>query len=663
MLPEKIVERVLNLTSGIRAREYASEISRFHRIQISPGIHEATEYAKKEISRVSNANLKVFEYNADGASPIETWITPMGWNPNNGRLELIEPENDILADFQAEPISLIAHSKSVKGEYEVVYVGEGIQDKDYENIDVAGKIVLTESRARYVHQIACMEKGAAGVLTFVPPKGVDEIASLRRYDAIWPTKEEAEKSTFGFALTQADGLRLKKWLESGKAVKVKVKIDASLEVRKIEVLSALIPGKDASKEVWFFAHICHPNPGANDNASGAGALLETLRVISSMMKNGDLNQPEFGIRFLWGPEWSGTIKLIEHEKDILNRCIGMINLDMVGADQCKSGSTLKLYRTPFSLPTTLNNVVSHWLENEASRKSDPREGGSIAPRSYRYTRYSAGSDHFMFTDGTVGIPAVMLNQDPDKFYHTSTDTADKLDSTQMGYATRIAILSAITLAYPKKTCKELILTSVRNEGISLMQEVSRKGVWELSRCIGNPERVYPRVLKWLRHAHDLAEKTLDVAKSEWKLISEQESLREALDTSLEMIYSSEMLVARKAYEGACAEVGLEPKKEDEIDLEGIGFNKDIKRKFKHALSPSALVTGLGKEGLRYMKMREKDEHIFDRIDELLNLAVEWRLLDVIYDLLCFQFGHFEDRTLSEIVKDLEKLGFIESKEV
>jgi hypothetical protein len=341
----------------------------------------------------------------------------------------------------------------------------------------------------------------------------------------------------------------------------------------------------------------------------------------------------------------------------------MVNLDMVGADQCKSGSVLKVYRTPFSLPTTLNNVVGHWLQHPDVRKGDVREGGSISPRVYDYVRYGAGSDHFMFTDSTVKIPAIMLNQDPDKFYHTSTDSIDKLDTVQMAYATRIAVLSALTYAYPKKACKELILTSVRNEGISLMQEVSELEIRKLARCLGNPEKIYPRLLKWLRYAHDVAEKTLEVAKTEWPLIAEQESFREALDTSLEMAYSSEMLMARKAYEGACAEVGLEPKEEDQIDFEDVGFQKEIKRKIKYALSPGGLVQGLGKEGMKYVKYREEDEYVFDRIDELLNLAHDWNSLDTIYDLLCFQFGTFDDRRLSEVVKDLEKLEMIETRDV
>ena len=226
-------------------------------------------------------------------------------------------------------------------------------------------------------------------------------------------------------------------------------------------------------------------------------------------------------------------------------------MDMVGADPTKSGSVLHLFRTPFSLPSTLNNVARYWQKTEAKVEDERREGGMVAPLPYEYSRYSGGSDHFMLTDSTVGIPAVMFNQFPDRFYHTSTDTADKLDSRQMSYASRIAALSALSLVFPKHVYEETILTECRNEFVELMQEVSLRGVTELSRCLGDPEKIYPRVLRWLGLAHDLGQDTLDKAVEEWSLITEQEALRQSLKTSLQMVYTTEMVVARKAYEFLC----------------------------------------------------------------------------------------------------------------
>ena len=663
MLPEHIVKAVKDNISGISAKDYATAISRFHRIQASPGFSDSIEYLKDTIATISDAKVKVFEYPADGKIQIGTWQNPFGWEAKFGKLELLEPEEKTLADFSAEPISLVAHSTQTEIETDVVYVGKGLTAADYEGKVVKGKLALTESLARLVHQEACVKHGAAGVLTFVPPEGVDEIAELRRYDAIWPSANEKEKTTFGFALKQSDGVKMKQWLLEGKVVRVKAKVDATLSVGKLKVLSALIPGEDRSKEIWLAAHVCHPHPGANDNASGSGALLEILRILSQLIKEEKIPKPVFSIRFLWIPEWSGTIQFIENEKDILKSCKAMINLDMVGADPTKAGSVLHLFRTPFSLPSTLNNVVRYWQQKEAERKDERREGGMVAPLPHKYSRYSAGSDHFMLTDSTVGIPAVMLNQDPDRFYHTSTDTADKLDTRQMGYASRIGALSALSLVLPKHVYEETILTVCRNEFVELMQEVSLRGVTELSRCLGDPEKLYPRVLRWLGLAHDLGQETLDRATEEWSLISEQEALRQSLKTSLQMVYTTEMVVARKAYEGACAEVGLEVMQEDQISLDAESFGIEVKRIHDHAMSPGFIMTSLGEKADEYRKMSEERERIFASIDEMLNMAKDWTSLDIIWDMICFQFKEIEPVKMIKIVEDLTEAGIIDSRSV
>ncbi|MHA2142584.1 MAG: DUF4910 domain-containing protein [Candidatus Thorarchaeota archaeon] len=662
MLPEDMVEAVNRIVSGIRAKDYVTSISSFHRIQASPGIHEAISTLKKEIEMVSDAKVEIFEYPADGNRQIETFVAPFGWFPVSGTLELIEPEHRLLADFQAEPISLIAHSVTADMESEVVYVGKALSPDDLEGKDIKGKMVLTENLARIAFKPLCVIGGAAGILTYVPPSGQDEIANLRRYDAFWPGSDEGKTGAFGFSLRQKDGLKLKEMFEDGKTVKVKAKVNAKLKTGKTSVLSALIEGEDSNREFWLIAHVCHPHEGANDNASGSGALMESIRAISDMIRQGIIPKPECSLRFLWVPEWSGTIEFIQNEKSILNRCQAVLNLDMVGADPAKSGSVLHLFRTPFSLPTTFNNVVRYWQETEGKRKVDRSLGGTMTPLPFEYSVYSAGSDHYMFTDKTVGIPAVMLNQSPDRFYHTSTDTIEKIDPNQMAYVTRIAILSSLTYMLPKQVCKEILLTWARDEFVELMRKVSHEGVRNLARCLGDPEEVYPKTLRWLGRAHDLGLATLDVAAEEWHLISEQKSFLEALKTSLQMVYTAEMVVARKAYEGACAEVGLEAQKDDQLIVDTVSLGTAVRRKVKYPINICYFSEKVAHKITRYLELRKSLDRLYERIDEIVNLSEEWTTLDEIWDSLCFQFGNFEIKTLVEIVEDLTSAGLVDSKE-
>jgi hypothetical protein len=55
------------------------------------------------------------------------------------------------------------------------------------------------------------------------------------------------------------------------------------------------------------------------------------------------------------------------------------------------------------------------------------------------TSFSGGSDHYIFSDPTVGVPMPMFIQWPDKFYHTSADTLDKVDPISLA---RVGTLAA-----------------------------------------------------------------------------------------------------------------------------------------------------------------------------------------------------------------------------
>jgi hypothetical protein len=354
---------------------------------------------------------------------------------------------------------------------------------------------------------------------------------------------------------------------------------------------------------------------------------------------------------------------MQNETKLLEKCMAVVNADMVGANPDKAGSVFTVYRTPYSLPTTFNNVAQYWVETESKRKRNREQGGTMSPLSVGYEVYAPGSDHFMFTDSTVGIPAVMLGQYPDRFYHTSTDTIDKIDPIQMALATRVAALTALTYALPKQVCKEQLLIHSRNEFSNLMRELTSKGVTQLSRCIGNPEEVYPRVLRWLGLANDLGQATLDKAENEWHLISEAKAVRDALKTSLQMVYTTEMVVARKAYEGACAEVGLEATKDEHLDLKAEPLGIEVKRKHKYAMNLSRVVNQLVDKSSEYRKKMKMHTKLFARIDEIYNLAGDWKSLEEIWDMLCFQFGFIESKEIVTLAKDLAEAGLLELREI
>jgi len=150
-------------------------------------------------------------------------------------------------------------------------------------------------------------------------------------------------------------------------------------------------------------------PGANDDASGVGAVLEAARVLSTQ---GHLTKAT--LKFIaFGSEETGLDGsywyVVENEEEVTTMGLGMINLDMIGV-----GDTLLLGNIGWGGDT---------LEDYAEEKA------AAWGLTWEPFTASTNSDHTYFE--MVGVPAVFLHQSPDPYYHTSEDTLDKISLTKL----------------------------------------------------------------------------------------------------------------------------------------------------------------------------------------------------------------------------------------
>jgi hypothetical protein len=72
--------------------------------------------------------------------------------------------------------------------------------------------------------------------------------------------------------------------------------------------------------------------------------------------------------------------------------------------------------------------------------------GADEPFAYSIETHYGASDHEVFNDWGVGVPGIMMIAWPDRWYHTSGDTADKADPTQLKRAAAIGAAGAYTVA-------------------------------------------------------------------------------------------------------------------------------------------------------------------------------------------------------------------------
>src|SRR5271168_4941890 len=73
------------------------------------------------------------------------------------------------------------------------------------------------------------------------------------------------------------------------------------------------------------------------------------------------------------------------------------------------------------------------------------EGGK-EPLRAEYSAYTMGSDHDVYQDSSFGIPAIYMNDWPDRYIHTNFDSAANIDPTKLKRAAFIGAASGYFLA-------------------------------------------------------------------------------------------------------------------------------------------------------------------------------------------------------------------------
>jgi len=636
---KKLVKEEL---SGENAKLYVAEITRFHRVQASTMFHQAAEHVRDALINMGLKDAKIEQFESDGAKKYWTHISPMGWEVKSAELKIIEPEELLLARYADTPTCLHTCSNATPPEgvaAELVDVGKGTKPEDYEGKDVKGKFVLATGRAKPVHEQAVYKRGAAGVITdtlayeFKSVRESVDIPDAHSYQGIWPTREVADKVTFGFSLSKRQGNHLRELLKTKKSVKLHAKVDAKLFPSHLDVVTATINGASKpNEEVFLIAHLCHPQPSANDNASGSGLLIEIARTIQSLIESCRIARPARTIRFMWVPETFGTVAFLSTHEDWPNRLVAGINLDMVGENQELCRSTLIMDRTPDSLPSYLNDLVLNLTEQSVKEFDISTDFGSASTFRYAVNTHSGGSDHHEFVDSTIGVPCVMLLQWPDMFYHTSIDTIDKVSADSLKRVGWIATVTALTLANADTEEAFFLANETYSRGITRIEETQRQAVQALWNNRHDPKlRENPNELakELTKTANQYKYKVEHVTRRETEAVHsvkrltnniELDDLFERLSKNLTdqaekaqaRIEETLVLIAKSV--GVSVPVSLQ---ESEAETEA---KKIIpKRLFKGTLSLETLRLLLGEEEYKwYEEQIEKDPDFDKKIAEIIN---------------------------------------------
>jgi len=644
--------------------------------------HEAAEYVRDNLLQIGLKDAKIEQFASDGSKKYWTHVSPVGWEVRSAELKLVEPEEKILAKYADIPTSLHVHSKSTpqKGIVaELIDVGVGTKSEDYKGKNVKGKFVLATGRASMVHKQAVYKYSAAGVITDTLAyeiKNVREsvdIPDAHSYQAIWPTKKDLEKVTFGFSISKRQGNYLRNLLRENKIVKLHAKVDAKLFSSKLDIVTATIQGSSKkSEEVFLIAHLCHPRTSANDNASGSGLLLEIARTIQTLINLGKISKPKRTIRFFWVPETYGTIALLYSHPNLITKLVAGINLDMVGEDQEICKSILVLDKTPDSLPSYLNDFVFNLIEQSVKEFDPVTFFGSASTFRFTEIAHAGGSDHTEFVDSTIKVPCIMLLQWPDLFYHSSMDTIDKVSTSSLKRVGWISAVAILTLANAEVNEAILFANQTLQRGLSRIKKAGVEAVQALLTTKSdlkfkrNPEKLSKSLLK-IAQAHK--DKLKHIVWREEEAIKSVKRLAASAHLDIFVANCLKEISTCKKQEYAKVERVLSfiskennleiPEKLEETDSEKKAKNIVPQRLFMGTLSTDVIRKEFTeKEYKWYEEMTKKDIDFEKKVKELLNFMDGKRTLRDIVKAVSAEHGDFEAEDALRFIRNMQILKLV-----
>ncbi|HVT46111.1 MAG TPA: M28 family peptidase [Thermoanaerobaculia bacterium] len=485
-LQEAEVAALASEVSGETAKRTVEGFSRHHRMRGSLGFNAATEQIVTELKRYGLTNIEVLRFPADGKAFYGTQRSRPGWNAEHAELWEVRPDGERrvrLASWEAVPISLAQDSASADVTAELVDAGSGITETDYTGKNLAGKIVLASEQPGAVARLAVDRHGALGVLSYAQNQKTawwGENEHLVRWGHV---ESFRTTPTFGFMISLGQARALQSRLRAGETIRLHAIVRAGQEPGAYEIATATIPGRDAnigSEEIVYSCHLDHPRPGANDNASGCATILEVARTLSKLIAEGRLAPPRRTIRFVWPAEIEGTLALLNGRPDLAARFKAAVHLDMVGGGP-ETKAIFHVTRGPASQPSFIYDLaqsIGSFVNEQSARHAKggtasyplvAPEGGKEALQA-EMASLTIGSDHQVYSDSSFGIPAIYLNDWPDRYIHTNFDVPANVDPTKLKRAGFIAAASGYALANASASNAEAMWNVVQRAALRRVAE-------------------------------------------------------------------------------------------------------------------------------------------------------------------------------------------------
>lgn len=306
-------------------------------------------------------------------------------------------------------------------EAEAVWVGDG-EEGDYKRVNVRGKIViLTEETLGYskfwlgTFADRAARAGAAGVI-FIHPMPWPYRMTMEAGNSNL-AKRFCEKKLPAVCISAVGGLKLLRAFSGGNC-KVCLETKTLMEERESVIISGLVKGAELPEEkVGILAHRDNAiAPGANDNGSGSGVLLEVARVLRQ-------TKPKRTIEFISTTAEEDTTPgawtyCQVHKTDLVKNMKALLDMDMISV-----GSIVKQVERG-EWPDCEPIIHPDWLIKMVDEVA--------ADLGYGFGRMTASwgvPEEGRFNE--IGVPATVFWAADDPYYHSVHDSIDKVNPNSL----------------------------------------------------------------------------------------------------------------------------------------------------------------------------------------------------------------------------------------
>ncbi|MBC7932667.1 MAG: M28 family peptidase, partial [Rubrivivax sp.] len=456
-LSDEEIRTLSNEISGDRAFEHIRWLSHWHRDSGMEGFFKARDYIMQAAKEIGLEEVRFVEQTLDGPN----------YTARAGELWMVEPFEAKLADIGEHAVYLADYSHDADLTADLVFIGDG-SEESLKGLDVKGKMVLTSGGPQAAVNNAVYKRGAVGVVTYQTSesRSAFDVPDQVAWSRISVAPPEGKKGTFAFVLPPRKGDALRRVLATsemqdifatgkmtkGGRVRLKAKVDTDIGTApgRTGFVEAVIRGtRPNTQQIVLTAHLQEEQGSANDDGSGCANLLELARTFTKLIKEGKMKRPTRDLRFWWTDEIASEYKLFSTNPEEVKKILANVHQDMTGANQALGSRVQHLIFAPHSrtsyLDAIFESIGTYLIQTNNGFLAASRQGGLPRPftrplystrgtrQGYnaRFVPWFGSSDHLVFLEGAIGIPAVaMINWD-DEFIHSSDDDLHQIDQTQL----------------------------------------------------------------------------------------------------------------------------------------------------------------------------------------------------------------------------------------